>query len=153
MIGDRNAPDMAPPAPASRTAGRPALRWLLAGLFLLALVALYGLPMVTGRAPAATTHATALVMVSDAGCGPRELRMSGPGELSVTFHNHGRGAHTLTITGVEGRVAAEPGSGIATGVFTIARRGTYTFWCAPPGQQEATMKGTLIVGTDTAAGR
>lgn len=135
---------------------------LLPGLLLIAVVsAVYGfrvVPTVRGlveRRPAPSTSAvtTALIMATDVGCGPRELRMAGPGELRVTFHNHGQFDHALTIAGLAGQVAAEPDGGSATGTFTIVHPGTYTFWCGAPGQRVAAMKGELLVGNGPAAGR
>lgn len=141
---------------------RLVLAALLPGLLSIAVVsAVYGfrtVPAVRGlaeRRPATTTSTvtTALVMATDVGCGPRELRMAGPGELRVTFHNHGKFDHALTIVGLAGQVTAEPDGGSATGTFTIARPGAYTFWCSSSGQRVAGMKGELIVGNGPAAGR
>lgn len=148
--------------PGALVVDRVTLVALLPGLLLIAVVsAVYGfrvVPAARGLAgrhatPPVTTVTTALIMATDVGCGPRDLRMAGPGELRVTFHNHGKFDHALTIAGLAGRVAAEPDGGSATGSFTIARPGTYTFWCSSPGQQAAGMKGELTVGNGPAAGR
>lgn len=146
------------------------LLWTLAAVALIAALALAGFVgwraatgATSGPVPIDASMATAgptpeiVIMSSDAGCGPREIRVGAPGPLPITFHNHGTSERTLTIEGVAGAVTAEPGGGVAAGTFALPRAGTYIFWCATAAQgradlQERWVKGMLIVG-DGAAGR
>lgn len=153
-IGEQGRSTMAATPVAPRAMGRLLALALLSG----ALALLVVLPRISqaavargNRAPVAAVHASATIMVSEAGCGPRELQMAGPGDLSITLHNHGRAIHSLTIAGMEGTLIAEADGGSATSVFTIPRPGTYTYSCAPPGQSAALSQGTLTVGDGTHA--
>ena len=67
--------------------------------------------------------------------------------IQVTLKNSGQLPHDFDITDgitLPVKITAQPGqSAIAT--FTITKPGTYTYFCAQPGHQEAGMKGTLTV--------
>ena len=157
-------------ARAARGRGRHRLRWALATLALGAAIILVGCASRYPESGDATTaglpNASAgmvgdvvrvVIMSSDAGCGPREVKVTAPGPLAITFHNHGASERTLTVEGIAGALTAEPHGDETTGTFALERPGTYTFWCATAeqgraGLQERWVKGTLIVG-DGAAGR
>jgi nitrite reductase (NO-forming) len=66
--------------------------------------------------------------------------------VQVTLVNDGTLIHDFVLTsGVEQPVKIEAnGKSTASGTFTIARAGTYTYICAQPGHEAAGMKGTIV---------
>jgi plastocyanin len=68
--------------------------------------------------------------------------------IQLTLDNSaGQIVHDFDITdGVSQpvKISAQPGQK-ATGTFTVDKPGTYTYFCAEPGHQQAGMQGTLTV--------
>jgi uncharacterized cupredoxin-like copper-binding protein len=67
--------------------------------------------------------------------------------IQVTLDNTGQLLHDFSITeGVSQpvKISAQPGQKAVT-TFTIDKPGTYTYFCAEPGHEQAGMKGTLTI--------
>ena len=67
--------------------------------------------------------------------------------IQVTLDNSGQLLHDFSITeGVSQpvKISAQPGQKAVT-TFTIDKPGTYTYFCAEPGHEQAGMKGTLTI--------
>ena len=90
------------------------------------------------------------VTASEFAFAPSQLRLAGPGELTVTLDNTGVVEHDLVIEGIDGRALAKAGE-TASGIFQLDRPGTYTYYCSIPGHRDAGMEGTLAVAGSAAA--
>ena len=66
--------------------------------------------------------------------------------VQVTLANDGVLIHDIVLSdGVDQPVKIETiGKASASGTFTIAQPGTYTYVCAQPGHEAAGMKGTIV---------
>ena len=121
-------------ADADRSCGRHRLRWAIAALAIGAAIAMASCASRPPTPDDATTPGLpgagagmvgdvvrVVIMSSDAGCGPREVKVTAPGPLAITFHNHGASERTLTVEGIAGALTAEPHGGETTGTFTLER--------------------------------
>jgi manganese oxidase len=116
-----------------------------------------GLPPFQLRAPAGTGPAIARpaqalnVVATDIKFDTKELKIDGPGELTVKLENQGVIEHDFSIEGVKGKAYAGPKkTGEAT--LNLGKAGTYTYFCSIPGHKEAGMQGKLVVGEGKATG-
>jgi plastocyanin len=78
---------------------------------------------------------------------PAEIRVKVHQQVAVRLRNAGVLVHDFVTRGqaVDGKLEAQPGQ-FATGTFTAAARpGTYEFYCAQPGHEQAGMNGTIVV--------
>jgi plastocyanin len=93
---------------------------------------------------AAGAGETITIRATDFKFEPGQIKMAGPGDLSIKMENKGALEHDLVIEGVPGVLLVKAG---ATGsrTFKIPKSGTYNVVCSLPGHKDAGMKGTLTV--------
>ncbi|MGI9146123.1 MAG: cupredoxin domain-containing protein [Chloroflexota bacterium] len=102
----------------------------------------------TGSPAAASSSAAQTVTVQGTDTfkfQPATLTVKAGQPVQLTFSNTGQTLHDWSLADGAGQpvkiIAA--GGASASGTFTIAKPGTYTFICSQPGHEAAGMKGTI----------
>jgi plastocyanin len=74
---------------------------------------------------------------------PNRIIIRAGERVTIVYHSLD-GFHDLVVQGV-GRVVKANGGQTRRGTLTIAKPGTYKFWCSVRGHRSAGMKGTIVV--------
>jgi plastocyanin len=72
---------------------------------------------------------------------PSEIEVDAGEDVAVVLHSEDQ-THDFVIEG-KGHVVETEGGKTATGGFTLAKAGKYTFYCSLPGHRAAGMEGTI----------
>jgi uncharacterized cupredoxin-like copper-binding protein len=84
------------------------------------------------------------IVARDFAFSPNQVRLAAGATVNLVLANEGDALHDITFPALGFRLEATAGA-TATGALTVARPGTYEFFCSVPGHREAGMSGILVV--------
>ena len=102
-------------------------------------------PSAEGAAASSAPQAVTVLGTDALKFEPATLTVNAGQPVTLTFSNSGQTIHDWSLAQGAGqpvKISAAGGQS-ASGTFTIARPGTYTFICSQPGHEAGGMKGTL----------